>query len=98
MTALQIIEYLKAHLITNDDYGEGELWHYRESVGLGTIAVVNSVGDKEGGGEYSEIVYNFVDYGVYLKITGFYSSYNGTDWNDDWTEVFPQEKMTTVYE
>ena len=65
---------------------------------IGKVKEISSVGDKEGGGEYSEKVFYFEKHNVYLKVTGFYSSYNGTDWNNDWTEVFPKEKLITVYE
>ena len=30
--------------------------------------------------------------------TGYYSSYNGTDWNNDFEEVKPVQKTITVYE
>jgi hypothetical protein len=97
MSSQEIIEYLRTFL-SDSNYEAGDLKYNQEKVGLGTIAEVHSEGNKEGGGEYSEIVYHFVDYDVYLRITGFYTSYNGTDWNDNWTEVFPQEKTITVYE
>lgn len=59
---------------------------------------VYSKGDCEGGGDYSEYVYHFIEADVYLQVTGHYSSYEGTDWNEKYTQVFPKEKQITVYE
>ena len=41
---------------------------------------------------------DFKNLDIYVKQTGFYSSYNGTDWNDDFTIVKPVEKTITVFE
>ncbi len=34
----------------------------------------------------------------YFKKTGMYYSFAGSEWNDDWVEVFPKKKTITVYE
>lgn len=65
---------------------------------FGEAPIVAEEGDYEGGGEYSMVVRHFKDLDVYVMQTGFYSSYNGTDWNDDFTIVKPVEKTITVYE
>lgn len=65
---------------------------------LGESELVHEEGNTEGGGEYSELVRYFKEHDVYLKQTGTYYSYNGTDWNDDYHEVKPVEKIITVYE
>lgn len=65
---------------------------------FGSTKLVDYCGDEEGGGEYSMKVFHFEDFNLFVKITGFYSSYNGFDWNDDWKQVFPKEKQITVYE
>ena len=60
--------------------------------------------DQEGGedqGSHWHSVKYFKDHDVYIKVTGWYSSYNGTDfnnWDDACSEVRPQQKTITVYE
>jgi len=63
------------------------------------IKLVHRVGGGEGQGEYAERVYEHDNDGemIYFKITGFYSSYDGTDWDSDIQRVTPQEKTITVY-
>ena len=65
---------------------------------FGKTEVVDSQGDKEGGGDYAMKVFLFKDHNIFIKVTGFYSSYNGTDWEGDWMNVSPKEKTITVYE
>ena len=65
---------------------------------VGDCEIVHEEGDCEGGGDHSEVVVHFKDHDIYLRATGFYSSYDGTDWDSDLTQVFPREKMITVYE
>lgn len=62
------------------------------------IEVVYQKGGREGQGEYVCGVIYFKKYNLYLKIEGFYSSYNGCDFEDDWFQVFPKSKTITVYE
>lgn len=55
----------------------------------------------EGQGNRWESVKYFKDHDIYLKIRGYYMSYDGTDFPDEWECVFavrPQEKTITVYE
>lgn len=65
---------------------------------LGESELVHEEGNSEGGGEYSELVRYFKEHNVYIKQTGVYYSYNGTDWNGDYHEVKPTQKTITVYE
>jgi hypothetical protein len=63
--------------------------------------VVYANGGGEGGGDHVERVLSIIDEkdeAIYhLRITGFYSSYNGTDWDDEWEEVEPYEVTVTKY-
>lgn len=73
----------------------------QEELGLGEIKeVVQKGGEGEGSEWY--VVYYFSDHDVYMKIEGYYSSYNGTDFDGGWedcaSEVKPQTKTITVYE
>mgnify|MGYP003451206024 CR=1 FL=1 len=42
-------------------------------------------------------VIHFIDQGYYIKFTGYYSSYEGSNY-DEWKVVNPSEKTITVYE
>lgn len=53
---------------------------------------VHSEGGHEGGGSHAEKVYHFKKHDVYLKLAGYYSSYDGTDWDDCFTIVKPEKK------
>lgn len=35
---------------------------------------------------------------LFAKFTGYYSSYVGTEWDSEFTQVFPKEKTVTFYE
>ena len=69
-----------------------------ETEELGNAPIIAEEGDCEGGGDYSMVVRHFEKFNIYIKETGYYSSYNGTDWNNDFEEVFPVQKIITVYE
>lgn len=65
---------------------------------LGPMKVVQSKGG-EGQGEEYYVIIHFVDHNVFVKVEGFYTSYDGTDFDAfDLREVFPTEKIITVYE
>lgn len=68
----------------------------REEFGLAPI--VHEEGDREGGGNYSCVVRHFTEHDVYIEVTGYYSSYNGTDWDGGFEIVRPVEKTGVVYE
>ena len=98
LTFAQIIEVLKekyddvSEFAYQDDFEDNEL-------GLGEIEEVFQEGG-EGEGEHWESVKHFKDHDVYISVSGYYSSYDGTDF-DGWeacTEVRPKEKTITVYE
>ena len=78
-------------------------WKEREieclkQLGLGEIKEIEQLGG-EGQGDTWYTVKHFVDHGVYIKTNGFYSSYNGTDFDYGFgEEVKPVEKTITVFE
>ena len=37
-------------------------------------------------------VYSFPKHNVHIRVSGYFSSYNGTEWNEKFEEVFPVEK------
>lgn len=71
-----------------------------EELGLGPCKEVHHYGG-EGKGEHWESVKYFEEHGVYIKVVGYYQSYNGTEFYDGWggvSVVEPKEKTITVYE
>ena len=65
---------------------------------FGEIEEVTQEGG-EGEGEEWYTVILFKDHGVYIRINGYYSSSEGTNFDDsEFLEVTPKEKIITVYE
>lgn len=75
------------------------------------LCVVNSIGGGEGGGDHVEriiaaykliestddrIVFDTSD-ASFCKLTGFYSSYEGTDWDEDLEPVSPSLKTIVEF-
>ncbi len=97
MTAQEIKAVLEEKLTIEDFAFEDFDW---EELGLGEIKEVEQRGG-EGQGDEWYIVYYFPDHDIYLKVDGYYQSYNGTEFYDGWDdcyEVKPQEKTITVFE
>ena len=71
---------------------------FKESLNL-NWEEIEQVGGEDEGSHWHSVKY-FPDHDVYICVTGYYSSYNGTDFYDEWgccTEVRPQQKTITVY-
>jgi hypothetical protein len=67
--------------------------------GVGECDEVDQHGG-EGQGESWHSVKFFPDHDIYVKVYGYYSSYNGVDFYDGWSccfEVKPKEKTIIVY-
>ncbi len=47
--------------------------------------------------EDCELILHFKDHGIFLKQTGWYTSYSGSDWNDNIYEVKPHPVTTIIY-
>jgi hypothetical protein len=61
---------------------------------------IDQKGGEDQGSHWHSVKY-FKDHDVYIKVTGWYSSYNGTDfedWDEACSEVRPQQKIITVWE
>lgn len=72
---------------------------YEESLGLGEIKEVDQHGGEGMGSDWYSIKY-FPKHDVYVKVEGWYESYNGTDfedWDDACSEVKPSQKLVTYY-
>jgi len=67
---------------------------------FGKIESIDSYGG-EGQGETYYNIFFFPEHDVYLRIDGFYSSYEGVDYIEGWdsiSQVKPKQKTITVYE
>jgi len=65
---------------------------------LGEIEFVDAKFGAEGGGEDIWFVFKFED--TLYRFTGYYSSYDGENWDDysDLEEVAPRETIVIVYD
>ncbi len=94
MTGQEIIEKLNEVSSRSDFW-----WEDLDEEVFGKCDIIDEEGGHEGGGEYAHRVRFFEDHNVYIKLEGYYSSYNGTDFYDyDYEEVKPVERMVTFYE
>jgi len=80
------------------DYYEARDKEYIDSLGLGKIVEVDQYGGEGMGDEWYSVKH-FVDHDIYIKTTGFYQSHSGVEfYNGYGEEVFPKQKVITVYE
>lgn len=64
------------------------------------LELVDSEGGGEGEGSHVHRVFAINEHGnviSYIRVTGYYESYCGTEYNDDWTFVEPREVKVTQY-
>lgn len=91
-----------------DGVSEFAFMDFGKSTGRGSVFVeeigecqeVDQYGGEGKGEDWWSIKY-FPDHDVYIKVNGFYTSYNGTDFYDGWDnchEVKPKEKLVVVYQ
>lgn len=98
MNGQEIIDKLNELEISGWDFADDFETEENEAI-FGNSTVVDEEGGYEGGGEYVHRVRHFTDHNVFIKLEGFYSSYNGTDWDGyDYEEVKPVERTVTFYE
>jgi hypothetical protein len=65
--------------------------------GLGEVKEVDSYGGEDKGSDWYTVKH-FIDHDVYIRIDAYYSSYDGTDFdNSEYEEVFPTEVKRIEY-
>jgi len=66
---------------------------------LGPFEDIDSHGGEGEGSDWWVVKY-FKDHDIYIKVSGYYTSYSGTDFEgwDDCSQVFPKKKTIIVYE
>jgi hypothetical protein len=68
--------------------------------GVGACKEVHQKGGSGMGDEWYSVKY-FPEHDVYIRVDGFYSSYHGVNFDEEWdccSQVRPKEKTITVYE
>jgi hypothetical protein len=82
-----------------ENYTHADWYKEMEKI-IGPIKMVEQVGGSDQG-SYWYSVLNFIDHNVFIKITGYYTSYEGTSFTmfdtSDFKEVFPSQKTITIY-
>ena len=98
MNFKEIVEKLDQLEVSKDEFAH-EDWDRK--VIKETFGEVKEVFHKGGSGQGEEwsVVRYFADHDVYIRLDGFYTSYDGANFDDDeYFEVFPQTKTITIYE
>jgi hypothetical protein len=99
MTATEIFDYLNSFLDIKKipSFLEDRPFVASESQAkLGTYKRVHQ--DRVGSDkDTAETVYYFADHDCYIQFSGYYSSYERTEY-DTWLEVKPVQKTITIYE
>jgi hypothetical protein len=94
------LEALGGEISSTDVYEIEELTDTDRAGGI-YLELVDSEGGGEGEGEYVHRIWAVRADGhetiSYLRVTGYYQSYAGTEYNDDWTIVEPREVVVTQY-
>jgi len=93
LTAEQILEVV-ADKLNVEEFGYGDFNF--DLLGLGGIKVVDEYGGEGQGDDYWT-VYHFVDHDVYIRVEGWYSSYNGAEFDNYGFEVRPEPVMKIEY-
>ena len=95
MTAQEILQVIEENDISVSDFAYGE---FDSPEGVGEWEEVDQYGGEGQGDTWYSVKY-FKDHNVYIKTDGFYSSYNGTEFDEGYgREVFSKQKTITVYE
>ena len=76
----------------NEDFDEEALENE-----VGPWKEVDSYGGEDCGSEWY-VVNHFIEHDVYIRVDGYYSSYEGTDFDgQDFTQVYPTEVKRIEY-
>jgi hypothetical protein len=98
MTAQEILEKLPEIFEDVSEFAYEEDWTDDDNTGIGDFKEITQYGGEGKGEEWYSIKY-FPKHDIYIRVDGFYTSYNGTDFEEGWgQEVKPVTKTVTVYE
>lgn len=72
---------------------------YEELKSFGKAKIVHNEGGVDAGSNYV-VVFHFPKINMYIRISGYYSSYDGTDydtWDSAVDQVYPKPKVVMTY-
>ena len=99
----EILDLLKEKMTVSEfafgDFGRSSGRGRTFVEGIGECDEVKHYGGEGKGEEWYSVKF-FPDHDIYIKVEGYYSSYNGTEFDGGWrccTEVRPQEKTIIIY-
>jgi hypothetical protein len=96
LTAEEIIERLKKADVSVKAFAWGDFGKDMDEIGP-WVEVDQYGGEGQGDDWYS--VKHFTEHDVYIRTQGYYSSYEGTEFDNGYgDEVRPKQVMITVYE
>lgn len=100
MNYQEIVEILKDKLDSVSDFAYQE--YNSEELGLGKVKQILEANEGgEGKGEHWIRVFYFIDHDIYIRVEGYYQSYNGTEFYNEWgslDQVKPKEVLQTIYQ
>lgn len=93
-TAQEILDIIRANMSVQEFAYEE---YSPEDLGLGEVKVVDKYGGPDKGSTWYKVQY-FVEHDVYIRTDGWYSSYDGTYFDEGYGSVVkPVEKTIIVY-
>jgi hypothetical protein len=96
MKVEEIFEKLKSEGVSVDSFAYGDF--DSEELGFGEFDEVDQYGGEGQGDTWYSVKY-FPKFDLYIRTDGYYSSYNGTDFDNGYgEEVKPVQKTITVFE
>lgn len=98
MNYQEILEKLKENIDSVSNFAFED--YDSKKLGLGEVEEIDQYGG-EGEGDHWHSVKHFKEHDIYIKVTGYYQSYNGTEFYGGWgscSQVFPKQKTIIVYE
>lgn len=93
-TSKEILDIIRANMSVQEFAYEE---YSPEDLGLGEVKVVDKYGGPDKGSTWYKVQY-FVEHDVYIRTDGWYSSYDGTYFDEGYGSVVkPVEKTIIVY-
>ena len=95
MNFQEILDEIKKQGISDDNFADGEMENPLPNIG--EWKQVDIYGGEGQGDDYWAVNY-FPEHDIYIKISGYYASYDGTTfYNDCYSQVTPKEETVIVY-
>jgi hypothetical protein len=95
----QVLELLPS-IGSIDDFGYGEIDTEKDYFELGKIEEIDNYGGEGMGDEYWRVYY-LSKYDMYIKVEGYYQSYDGASFpltfRAAFSQVYPKEVTKTIY-